>query len=91
MDIGQVIGNVWATKKDANLNGIKLLVVSINESNFNKKEKLLVAADIVGAGEGDTVLITYGGSARIAINNKNAPVDAAIVGIVDSVEVNKNG
>jgi len=51
---------------------------------------LIVAADIVGAGAGDQVLVVRGGSARYALSAPSSPVDAAIVGIVDSVVVEEN-
>ncbi|MEG0012772.1 MAG: EutN/CcmL family microcompartment protein [Cellulosilyticaceae bacterium] len=87
MEIGRVVGSVWATKKDEKLNGQKFLVLKILVSKENEREGLFVASDIVGAGVGDLVLITRGGAARYAIGNPNVPIDAAVVGIVDSIEV----
>lgn len=88
MEIGRVIGSVWATKKDEKLNGQKLLVLKILAASGKEKEDLVVASDIVGAGVGDLVLISRGGSARYAVgSNPNVPIDAAIIGIVDSIEV----
>ena len=75
MIIGTVKGSVWATKKDERLNGCKLMLV--------KTERSVVATDEVGAGVGDKVLVCYGSSAHIS---KDAPIDAAIVGIIDSLE-----
>jgi len=49
--------------------------------------ELFVAVDIIGAGTGDLVIIVKGGAARIAINDQTVPIDATIVGIVDSIEV----
>lgn len=76
MIIGTVMGSVWATKKDERLNGCKLMLVQT-------KRNLIVATDDVGAGVGDKVLLCYGNAAHIS---KNAPIDAAIVGIIDSLE-----
>ncbi len=76
MIIGTVKGSVWATKKDERLNGCKLMLVQT-------KKHLIVATDEVGAGVGDKVLICYGSSAHLS---KNAPIDAAIVGIIDPLE-----
>ena len=76
MIIGTVKGSVWATKKDERLNGSKLMLVKTEKS-------LVVATDEVGAGVGDRVLLSFGSSAHIS---KNAPVDTAIVGIIDSLE-----
>lgn len=76
MIIGTVKGSVWATKKDERLNGCKLMLV-------RTERNLIVATDEVGAGVGDKVLLCYGSSAHIS---KDAPIDAAIVGIIDSLE-----
>lgn len=87
MIIGKVVGNVWATRKDEKLCGQKFLVVKIMESKSKEKDELVVAADNVGAGQGDYVLITTGSAARVSIGDESVPVDAAIIGIVDSLEV----
>lgn len=87
MELGKVIGSVWATKKDEKLNGQKLLVVQLTDAYEKPSSRLVVAADIVGAGAGDQVLVVRGGSARYALSASSSPVDAAIVGIVDSVVV----
>lgn len=89
MELGKVVGSVWATKKDERLNGQKLLIVQSVDEVGNEIKKTIVAADIVGAGIDDMVIIVRGGSARYAIQSKEAPVDAAIVGIVDSVVVDE--
>ena len=90
MKIGKVIGSVWATKKDEQLNGQKLLIVKILEDEQVEQSGLTVAADIIGAGVGDLVLLVTGSAARYAIRNHETPVDTAIVGIVDTIEVNHN-
>lgn len=87
MELGKVVGNVWATRKDEKLNGQKFLIVKILISKDKEKEGLFVAIDNVGAGTGDTVLITKGGAARQSIGNREVPIDAAIVGIVDSIDL----
>ncbi len=80
MELAWVTGNVWATKKNEHLNGQKLLIVSIMET-----QEKCIASDAIGAGEGDTVIITRGSSARIAAGDEKIPVDAAVVGIVDKI------
>ena len=75
MLLGQVAGKVWATKKTPNLTGQTFLTVRVGDS-------MLVCADCVGAGEGETVLIATGGAARIAAGAQ-VPVDAAVIGIID--------
>ncbi|MEK6264989.1 MAG: EutN/CcmL family microcompartment protein [Clostridium sp.] len=89
MIIGKVIGNVWATRKDEKLNGLKFLVIEPPKSSTGQDSTIFVAADIVGAGIGDNVLVTKGSSARASLHIKDAPVDAVIVGIIDSLEVDE--
>lgn len=80
MFIGTVIGNVVSTRKEDNLLGYKLLIVKPAEDYNNGKN--IVAIDRVGAGIKTDVIVTTGSSARLGLN-KEVPVDAAIVGIVD--------
>ncbi|MGL5085384.1 MAG: EutN/CcmL family microcompartment protein [Clostridium sp.] len=87
MIIGKVVGRLWSTRKDERLNGQKFLVVRPMRHDKKESESYFVAADSVGAGKGDLVLVTRGGSARSAVGDKQIPVDATIVGIVDSIEV----
>lgn len=87
MVIGRVVGNLWATRKDEKLNGQKFLVVKLMKNKEENLDGLFVATDNVGAGLGDIVLITKGGAARSSLGDKAIPVDATIVGIVDSIEV----
>lgn len=82
MKKGIVIGNVVSTRKQESLVGSKFMEVQLIE-NGTKTDKFLIAVDSVGAGIGETVLLTLGSPARLAIANQNAPVDAVIVGIVD--------
>jgi ethanolamine utilization protein EutN len=87
MQIGRVIGTVVATLKDEWLVGYKLLVVETIESGAGESGgKRLVAVDILGAGAGDIVLFAVGSAARVGLPAA-APVDAAIVGLVDTVDV----
>lgn len=81
MIIGKVIGSVVSTRKNENLIGNKFLIVEpIKHMETGGR---LVAIDNVGAGVGEIVLVACGSAARIGCNMENAPVDAAIVGIVD--------
>lgn len=89
MIIGIVIGNVWATKKEEVLNGFKLMVVQRIESSDGSRGESFVAADCVGAGIGEQVLVVTGSSARKALASSDIPMDAAIVGILDEVEIAK--
>lgn len=86
MMVGKVIGNVWATRKEDSLCGLKLMIVErIDPVNEGRRESI-VAVDCVSAGIGEKVLVTLGSSARQALRNQEAPVDAAIVGIIDGSE-----
>jgi ethanolamine utilization protein EutN len=90
MFLGKVIGNVVATQKDPKFQGMKLLLVQphVNrESGLAVSGSSIVAVDSVGAGEGELILFTQGSSARLTPGMREAPVDAVIVGIVDTVEV----
>lgn len=80
MIIGKVIGSVVSTRKDENLVGNKFMVVEPHKSM--KMAGNLVATDTIGAGIGEIVLVALGSAARVG-GTKTAPIDAAIVGIVD--------
>lgn len=88
MTICKVIGHVWATKKEENLNGLKLMVVQEDTPGRGNKG-IYVAADTVGAGIGEQVLVVSGSTARKAFGRDDIPVDMAIVGIIDSLEVQR--
>ena len=83
MIVGKVVGNLVSTRKNEKLIGCKLMVVE-PLSAMEGAPKRFVAADNVGAGIGETVLVVLGSAARIGIEKAEAPIDAAIVGIVDS-------
>ncbi|QGY41891.1 ethanolamine utilization protein EutN [Pseudodesulfovibrio cashew] len=86
MKIGKVIGNVWATRKEESLRGLKLMVVQPVGADEAGERASFVAVDCVSAGIGETVLVTLGSSARKALANPESPVDAAIVGIIDGCD-----
>ena len=87
MIIAKVVGTVVATRKDERLVSNKLLIVRPIDPSGNAEGHHLVAVDTVDAGFGETVLIVSGSSARMASGMKDCPVDAAIVGVVDQIEV----
>lgn len=87
MIIGRVIGTVVATRKDERLRGNKLLLVRPITLQGEDENNYLVAVDTVGAGFRERVLVVSGSSARMAEGMKDRPIDAAIIGIIDSVEV----
>lgn len=90
MITGKVVGNVWSTRKDERLDGLKFLIVKpIDFANENLTLPCIVASDTIGAGINDLVLVVKGSSARTA-TSINAPIDASIVGIIDDTEISKN-
>jgi microcompartment protein CcmK/EutM len=89
MLLAKIVGTVVATRKDPRLVSNKLLVVRPVDPRGKGDGNYLVAVDTVDAGVGETVLIVSGSSARLASGMKDCPVDAAIVGIIDTVEVSE--
>lgn len=81
MIAAKVIDNIWATRKDDSLRGLKLMLVEvlggIDEGRF------IIAADTIGAGIGERVLVCLGSSARKMLDYDKVPIDAVIVGIID--------
>ena len=86
MQLARVIGTIVATRKDARLEGYKLLVARLQSPDGQDEGGYLVAVDTVGAGAGERVLIVQGSSARMSRDGQDKPIDAAVVGIVDTVE-----
>lgn len=85
MIVGTVVGSLWATRKDSKLNGLTFLIVETSMLGKEGQPKRFVAVDHVGAGIGEIVLVTQGSAARAAVADQQAPIDAIIVGIVDSI------
>jgi len=88
MRIGIVVGMAVATVKDQRLEGGKCLLVAPADSAGQEQGTPFVALDMVGAGEGELVMVVEGSSARIAAGDANRPVDAVIVAIFDSLRHN---
>ena len=84
MFIGKVVGSVVSTRKNENLVGNKFMIVETIEGYGDKKQRI-VAVDNAGAGMGEAVLVAIGSAARIGIAQNTAPIDAAIVGIIDDL------
>ena len=93
MFLARVEGSIVATKKDPSMSGRKLLLLrpqlvdDKDPTKFRPGVNTIVAVDSVGAGIGELVMFCQGSSARLAPNLKDAPVDAVIIGIVDTVDV----
>jgi microcompartment protein CcmK/EutM len=89
MKLGMVVGTVVATQKDEKLQGMRLLLVRDVSLRIEEKDTFVVAADSVGAGEGELVLYASGSSARMTQATQNKPIDATIMAIVDTVVVGR--
>jgi len=90
MFLAKVTGNVVSSQKDHRCQGMKLLLVQPHVTQGGRlvvSGSSIVAVDTVGAGEGALVLFTQGSSARLTDRTKDSPVDAVIIGIVDTVEM----
>lgn len=88
MLIGKVIGNVWSTKKKDEISALRLLLVQPLGNDMAPAGNVLVTADEVGAGFGETVIVTCGAPAMQAFRKEVLiPVDAAVVGIVDNIDM----
>ncbi len=95
MILAQVEGSIVATKKNPKMTGAKFLVVrplvvdKPDAKELRKGSSTLVATDSLGAGQDEVVLVVQGSSARLAGPDKDTPVDAVVVGIVDTVDLAK--
>ena len=87
MLLAKIVGTVVATRKDERLVSSTLLVVRPVDPTGKTEGSYLVAVDTVDAGVGETVLIVSGSSARMASGLKDTPVDAAIIGVIDHIDV----
>ena len=87
MIVAKVVGNIWATRKEETLSGMKLMIVAVLDPVTKEEGRSFVAVDQVGAGIGDTVIVSTGSSARLAKLGRHSPIDAIIVGIVDQMDV----
>ncbi|MCK4666697.1 EutN/CcmL family microcompartment protein [Candidatus Dependentiae bacterium] len=87
MYIAKIVGRIIATQKEEKLVGTKLLIIQPLSIDGKPDGKHVIAIDTVGSGYGETVLIVTGSSARMAGNFSKTPVDAAIIGIIDSIKL----
>jgi len=84
MRIGTVVGNIWATRKEEGLQGLKLLIIQPIKLDGQLSDEQIVAADRIGAGVGDNVILTMGSAAVRSFSTSSiCPIDAIVVGIID--------
>ena len=89
MTLGKVVGTVVATRKEQTLDGLRFMVVRHVDAEGQETGGFVVAADAVGAGPGELVLVASGSSARQTQATNNRPVDAVIMAIVDTWEIGR--
>jgi ethanolamine utilization protein EutN len=82
MITAKLVDNIWATRKSEKLNGYKLMIAEVNNGKIPGEK--IVVVDIIGAGIGDSVIVTTGSAARRMLDDDTVPVDAAVVGIIDA-------
>jgi len=88
MIIAKVVGNVWSTKKKEGIHALRLLFVEPLGKDMTSAGNVLIAADEMGAGVGEMVIVTQGAPAMQAFKrDEPIPVDAVVIGIVDSMEM----
>ncbi len=87
MQIAKVRGTVVSTQKDPSLRGVKLLMLQLVDENGNLLSEYEVAADSVGAGVDEWVLVSRGNAARQVLGNEQRPLDAAVVAIIDTIHL----
>jgi len=89
MILARVVGTVVATRKDPRLEGRTLLVLRHISARGQDRDTYTVAVDTVGAGVGEKVIAVQGSSARMASGCKDSPVDTAVVGIIDEIDLDE--
>jgi microcompartment protein CcmK/EutM len=87
MFLGKVVGTVWSTKKTPDLEGVRFLIVHPYDLDKEPTKNIVVVADNLGAGVGEIVMCAYGKAARTAIGNQDMAIEAAVVGIVDRMDL----
>src|ERR671924_1307492 len=87
MFLGRVVGTVWSTKKTPDLEGVRFLIVHPYDLNKEPTRNIVVVADRLGAGTGELVMCAFGKAARSAIGNQEMAIEAAVVGIVDRMDL----
>jgi ethanolamine utilization protein EutN len=87
MFLGKVVGTVWSTKKTPDLEGVRFLIVHPYDLDKEPTKNIVVVADRLGAGIGEIVMCAYGKAARTAIGDQDMSIEAAVVGIVDRMDL----
>ena len=83
---GKVVGTLVSTNKFDSLRGFKILEIQLKEKDVLTDKYIIAMDQTISAGIGEDVLIVTGSSARVAVNDQNAPVDAVVVGVIDKIQ-----
>lgn len=89
MFLAKVIGTVWSTKKTPDLEGVRFLIVHPYDLDKEPTRSIVIVADRLGAGAGEIVMCAFGKAARSAIGDQEMSIEAAVIGIVDRVDVDE--
>jgi ethanolamine utilization protein EutN len=89
MFLAKVVGTVWSTKKAPDLEGVRFLIVHPYDLDKEPTKNIVVVADRLGAGTGEMVMCAFGKAARSAIGNQDMSIEAAVVAIVDRVDIHE--
>ena len=89
MFLGKIVGTVWSTKKTPDLEGVRFLIVHPIDLDKEPTKNIVVVADRLGAGIGEVVMCAYGKAARSAIGNQEMSIEAAVVGIIDRMDLDE--
>lgn len=87
MFLGKVVGTVWSTKKTPGLEGVRFLIVHPYDLDKEPTKNIVVVADRLGAGLGEIVMCAYGKAARTAIGDQEMSIEAAVIAIVDQMNI----
>ena len=90
MFMGKVVGSLWSTRKTESTSGVKFLIIQPYNLNKAPNTDTVVVADVLGAGEGELVMVAYGKAARIAVGNDDMSIEAAVIGIIDEYTIDKD-
>jgi ethanolamine utilization protein EutN len=90
MFIGKVVGTLWSTKKTPNLESLRFLIIHPLNLNKDPLTDIIVAADVLGAGAGEYVLVAFGRAARLAVGNEDCSIEAAVTGIIDHIDIDES-
>ncbi|MGZ9585202.1 EutN/CcmL family microcompartment protein [Paenibacillus marinisediminis] len=90
MFLGKVMGSVWATHKEEGMENLKLLIVQPVDWRHEPQGSTVIAADRIGAGIGEKVIVSRGNPARTLFSHRSVPIDAIIVGIVDAYDFSEH-